>query len=252
MNQGWVKFPRGWMDNPLFEDEPFSEREAWAWLMEQAAYKARAITLKNGKEFELQRGELLTSLRTLATEWGWASTKRVRTFLRKLNQHSVLTVILAQPGTHTQTHIRLDNYNRIQNSGHTKDTDEDTDRTQTGHIPKKDKKEKKEGRGAARPPPAVDPPEEGGEDPDKYAWEGLVVRLTHRDYDNFFRQYCEKVKPFHRNREKFNEIISGADAWFVGDDPKERKRWFFRLGQWIDREIEIKKLRPPHIWEIAG
>lgn len=252
MERGWFKMPRGWMDDPNFEWEPFSEREAYAWLLENAAYASHRICLKNGRPFDIQRGEVLTSLRKLASEWGWKSDKRVRTYLKKLNHHGMVKFILAQPGTHNQTHIRLCNYSKIQDSGHNKDAATDADWTQTGRIEKKDKKGKKEGKGAARPPPAVDPPDDDGSDPDKYAWEGLVVRLTHKDYETFYRQYCEKVKPVHRNKERFNTIIAGADAWFAGDDPKERKRWFFRLMQWIDREIEIKKLRPPHIWEIAG
>lgn len=252
MERGWFKVYRGWTAHDAFEPEPFTEREAWLWLIEKAAHAPHAIALKNGKEFQIGRGEFLTSLRCLETEWGWNSVKRVRTFLRKLNQHRMLTIILAPPGTHNQTHISITNYRKFQDGGHSDGHDMGTDRAQTGHIEKNVKNGKKGKVGAARPPPAVDLPEAKAEDPDKYAWEGMIVHLSHEHYRQMFEDFCGRVQRPYRTKERFDAILADADAWFVGEEPEKRRRWFFRLRQWINREIEIKRLRPLTLNEIAG
>jgi hypothetical protein len=38
-DRGHYRMVRGWMEHPLLvADDPFSKREAWCWLIEQAAY----------------------------------------------------------------------------------------------------------------------------------------------------------------------------------------------------------------------
>lgn len=112
--------------------------------------------------------------------------------------------------------------------------------------------EQKGREGAQRPASDDVPPgDEGPENPDRYAWEGLVVRLTHDHYRQLFDDFCSRVKPNYRNRETFEKIIADADAYFSGEPPDDRRRWWFRLRRWIDRDIE-EKYRPLKLHEIAG
>jgi hypothetical protein len=36
--RGTFALDRGWFDHPTFKKERYTEREAWAWLIAQAAY----------------------------------------------------------------------------------------------------------------------------------------------------------------------------------------------------------------------
>src|SRR5262249_49432502 len=70
----------------------------------------------------LGRGQLSHSLRYMAKAWGWASDKRVRTFLNRLK---VDAQIDAQTST-SQTVITICNYERYQNPESAKGTKADT------------------------------------------------------------------------------------------------------------------------------
>jgi hypothetical protein len=37
--RGTFAMDRGWFDHPSFADEPYTERESWAWLIAEAAYR---------------------------------------------------------------------------------------------------------------------------------------------------------------------------------------------------------------------
>jgi hypothetical protein len=83
--------PRGAWDNPVLDDrspQPFSRREAWFWMYEQAAYQEKDVGADN-KIVRLQRGQLCYSLRALGKEWGWHHLK-VRRFLESLNETGMI------------------------------------------------------------------------------------------------------------------------------------------------------------------
>src|SRR5215472_15251147 len=73
---------RGWMENEIFEGEPFDKRSAWAWLIENAAWDRVTIRIKQTRVV-LERGELCFSERFLAVRWGW-SQGSVHRFIVKL------------------------------------------------------------------------------------------------------------------------------------------------------------------------
>lgn len=83
-DSGWIAIDRGILDHPLFErrKQPFSELEAWIWLLLKAAWRDRrqwAI----GRMFSLRRGQLLASPRFLAGHWRW-SEGSARRFVARL------------------------------------------------------------------------------------------------------------------------------------------------------------------------
>ncbi|AWJ91430.1 hypothetical protein Sp245p_16425 (plasmid) [Azospirillum baldaniorum] len=79
---GFYLMHRGWQDNPVFNDEPFSRRDAWVWLVETANY-ADGVWGAKGKTVRLQRGQLCRSIRDMAATWKWDRSK-VSRFIARL------------------------------------------------------------------------------------------------------------------------------------------------------------------------
>lgn len=67
---GYYRMPRGEMDDPVFAGEPYSRRDAFRWLVENAMFRPRMLRI-NGHEIEVKRGQLCISTRRLAIVWGW-------------------------------------------------------------------------------------------------------------------------------------------------------------------------------------
>jgi hypothetical protein len=88
--RGVFAVDRGIWDHDLFFDgEPLSRREAWLWLVSEAAWKERTRRII-GRSIELQRGQLVASLRFIASKWQW-SEPRVRRFLAVLISECMMT-----------------------------------------------------------------------------------------------------------------------------------------------------------------
>lgn len=68
-------------DDPDFADEPFTEREAFMWLVSEASWKPRTRRVGN-HVVELKRGQLAASIRHLARTWQWG-VATVERFLAK-------------------------------------------------------------------------------------------------------------------------------------------------------------------------
>lgn len=80
--RGFVAVDRAIFDHACFSEAPFSEREAWLWLIMEAAWKKR--TRRIGHILvDLERGQLAASLRFMAERWRW-SKDRVARFLERL------------------------------------------------------------------------------------------------------------------------------------------------------------------------
>jgi hypothetical protein len=106
--RGVFALDRGWFDHPQFADEPFTEREAWAWLIAEAAWRTRKRRV-GSIVVELKRGQLAASIRFLAERWKW-SKSRVERFLKRLKTGTMI-------GTDTGTGvlvITLCNYDKYQ------------------------------------------------------------------------------------------------------------------------------------------
>lgn len=88
--RGVFALDRGWFDHPSFAAEPFTEREAWAWLISEAAFKDR-IKRIGSIVLSLERGQVAASLRFMADKWSWKEP-RVRRFLGRLKIDAMLTV----------------------------------------------------------------------------------------------------------------------------------------------------------------
>lgn len=80
--RGVFAIDRGLLSHDRFAPEPFTEREAWIWMIGEAAFKPYSKRV-GVIRVELRRGQLAHSLRFMAERWKWSET-RVRRFLAKL------------------------------------------------------------------------------------------------------------------------------------------------------------------------
>ncbi len=114
---GTISVARSIFDHPMFDDgRPLSPREAWLWLISNAAWQPMQVMVRNGRSQELvrlERGQLTYSRAFLRTAWSWKSDKSVRTFLAKLRQEQMIDL---QTG-HLQTVISICNYGVFQLGG---------------------------------------------------------------------------------------------------------------------------------------
>ena len=85
----WFKMNRGWLDNLIFKNKPYSEREAYAWLVENMAYTETSVTVDH-TIVPLKPGQLAFSLRFLACKWQWKRTK-VGRFLNRLKTAALIS-----------------------------------------------------------------------------------------------------------------------------------------------------------------
>lgn len=108
---GWIALHRGWRDCEAFEDDggPMSQREAWVWLIENAAWKDTRRRNAKGERIEVKRGQYHTSLRTLGEVFGWGKNKVAR-YLDKLAQNGMIGTVSGQSGLL----ITICNYERYQ------------------------------------------------------------------------------------------------------------------------------------------
>ena len=88
---------RALFDNPLWKDKPFTKGQAWIDLIGHAAYESTKV-LKGYEIFEVERGEVFTTLKELSDRWGWTTTK-VNSFLSFLENENQIERKTKNKGT---------------------------------------------------------------------------------------------------------------------------------------------------------
>jgi hypothetical protein len=164
--RGVFAVDRGVFDHPIFALEPYTEREAWLWMISAAAWKDCRVRAGR-KMISLLRGQLSFSERFLAEKWKWAKTS-VRRFLDRLKNEEMVC-LLADRDTTT---ITICNYERYAFDGSYRGprTGPLADHSRTKEEEsKKDNKKKEEAAGAASP--------------SKYAFESGIIKLNQKDFD---------------------------------------------------------------------
>lgn len=114
---GHINVARSIFDHPVFDDgKPLSAREAWLWLIANAAWRPMPVMVRNGRSQQLvnlERGQLTYSRSFLRKAWAWTSDKTVRTFLARLERECMIETQTGQ----LQTVITICNYGVFQNGG---------------------------------------------------------------------------------------------------------------------------------------
>jgi hypothetical protein len=112
--KGTFVVDRGIFNHPRFAHEPFTEREAWLWLISEAAFKPHHRRI-GVNEVALRRGQLAASLRFMGERWQW-SEARVRRYLSKLKgtppKTDALIDALSDAGITVVTILNYDVYQR--------------------------------------------------------------------------------------------------------------------------------------------
>lgn len=108
--RGVFAVDRGIWDHDVFADETFTEREAWVWLISEAAWRPRTRNV-GGKVVQLARGQLAASLRFMADRWGWEKDAVAR-FLARLKKSDMIATEVAT-GISIITVCKYDEYQRV-------------------------------------------------------------------------------------------------------------------------------------------
>lgn len=116
MSGGTFSVSRKIWEHEVFIPSPFSEREAFLWLVSEASWKPR--TKRVGSVIvALDRGQLSHSTRFLSDAWQWSHSK-VRRFLDRLEKYDM---ICRQADTGVSV-ISLINYDAYQMGGQSNGT----------------------------------------------------------------------------------------------------------------------------------
>lgn len=124
----WVRVQANFLNHHLFANLERSESDAWLWLIANAAWSPTSHRIGHDV-VSVPVGSLFVTLRHLQKEWNWKSDKRVRSFLKMLENEEMI-VINTNAG---KTQITICNYSKYQDversedasgtqSGRTKDT----------------------------------------------------------------------------------------------------------------------------------
>jgi hypothetical protein len=203
---GFYLMHRGWMDNDLFQNEPYSERMAWCWLIENAAWKETKARVK-GETVPLQRGQMCFAIRFLAEKWGW-SKSRVDRFLRRLaaeNMISMCSKIGTTAGQQTgqgSNIITLCNYSQYQDKREgARDSSNDDSGTTAGQ--QRDKEEQVNNL---------------TKNNTNYVFAGQTIKLNQCDFDEWASRYSGLAD--------IRAQLGSLDDWISDQPEAQRKKWF--------------------------
>jgi hypothetical protein len=144
VDRDWFAVERRVFKDSMFAGEPYSKRDAWLWLIANAAKRDHHVRTRSGI-IELKRGEVIVARDHLAKEWGWTA-KRVRTFLAHLSASE--RIKLGQSAGHYPAVAKISNYATYQtpkpDAGPVNGPDEGHSRASGGPHPYTYKEQRKE------------------------------------------------------------------------------------------------------------
>lgn len=191
MVSGTVNVSRGLWDDTAFADGPFSEREAWIWMICEASWKAR-VKRVGDYVVNLDRGQLAHSTRFLAETWGWTHSK-ARRYLDRLEKMNLIT---RESDTGVSV-ITICKYDKYQNPTQASGTHSAQVRHTSGTNEKKDAIRVKEGeetnvsslprKRATRLAEDWALPLEWGEWAISEGWSEAVIRLEAAKFRDYWR-----------------------------------------------------------------
>lgn len=163
MEKGYIRLSRKFFDNAYWKQQrTFSLSEAWLDLIQSARFEAEPaiITLPNGREITIKRGEVFAGLRFLSDRWGWSVEKTKRFIDKHIEKHEI-----ERRSEHSQSVLKLCNYDFYNPTANTDQytdqytdphTDQYTARTLTSTLTStKNNKENKENKDNTPPTPST-------------------------------------------------------------------------------------------------
>jgi hypothetical protein len=236
MSGGLFAVDRGVFEHRMFANEPYTEREAWMWLISEAAWKAKSIRTPHGM-VRVERGQLVHSQRFLAAKWQW-DRSRVRRFFELLESEKMIAQerpsfdpakgpASTQQKAQKTAQLTICNYEKYQFGGPSdgpSSVEKTTQRTDQKRPKEEElitKKEKIEDRGADAPPDNVVPISR------QYAFEGRVIKLHQAGLDRWKQTY--------HSIPDMPAVLQLADDYYSENPPKGGK-WFFPVSKWLEKE----------------
>jgi hypothetical protein len=132
---GTVNISRDIWHDAAFKDQPFTEREAFVWLIMEASWKDREKRVGN-VAVSLKRGQLVASVRFMAEAWKWQKST-VDRFLKRLEKRDMIGTS-SGTGMNVVTICKYDEYQNGPNrSGTPKNADAGHQRDTSGTNEKK-------------------------------------------------------------------------------------------------------------------
>lgn len=103
--EGWISLYRRIQDCIIWcSDEPFDRRSAWIDLLLSANHRDKELIF-DGKTITVTKGQLVTSVRNLASQWHWGKDKTLN-YLRLLEKLGMIT----RTSDSRRTLITIENY----------------------------------------------------------------------------------------------------------------------------------------------
>ena len=130
MQQGWIILHRQILENPIWNEEPFTRGQAWIDLLLLANHKDNKFFI-NGNIMTIKRGQFHTSILKLADRWRW-SRKKTKHFLDVLIQDNMIAIDVSKGGTSNGTTITIVKYDDFQNVGTTEVTTKEQRKSNEG------------------------------------------------------------------------------------------------------------------------
>ena len=119
LDRGYIKLYRDIREHWIWDVKPYDKARAWIDLILIANHEKKTI-LFDGRLITIERGQHMTSLKTLAERWGWTRSK-VKRFLDVLKSEQMVNTKRNRGGTL----ITIVNYRFYQDARNTKrNTDE--------------------------------------------------------------------------------------------------------------------------------
>lgn len=237
--RGFFVVDRGVFDHPIFAPEPFTEREAWIWMLSAAAWADKRIRV--GRAFiELKRGQLAFALRFIAVKFKWTDS-RVRRFLKRLESDAMVTL----SATREATHVTICNYDEYQLSGRADDAPTDAQPDVRSTHPRRKEEELKK--------------DNNKEVSKKETREGALSFCDPPDFEEFWACWPNKVgrraalKAYGsatKRGARPSEIVDGIQR-YIRDKPPDRP-WlnpatFLNQNRWEDQPAKVEHAKTGNI-----
>lgn len=204
----FIIVPRELFAEGFFPEESYSRRDAFLDLVQRAAIERRAVRI-NGKEIVVERGEIVASVRYLATRWGWSKGK----VERALNEFESWGFVGRKRDNGTSI-ISIVNYDSYQGA---RDTDEDTNRDRVGDDDRDKYKELKKERTKEQKKTSKDVKEN-------------TSRFVKPSVEEI-EAYCQE-EGFNIDANRFFDYYE-SKGWFVGKSPM--KNWKAAVRTWVSK-----------------
>ena len=90
-DKGYIRLYRSFLETEEWkQSRAYSQAEAWLWLLLAANYSSEEKVVEvGGKAVPVKRGQLFTTYRNLAEEWGWSKNAVARYVGQKVGQHKL-------------------------------------------------------------------------------------------------------------------------------------------------------------------